>query len=62
MTIRNNGSRRDPKRILSALFLLAVGLLCLYFAFHTGFSWTWFVIAIVVLYLAFAMFRSANEV
>ncbi|MBQ9014540.1 MAG: hypothetical protein IJ109_00335 [Firmicutes bacterium] len=62
MTIRNNGQRRDPKRILSALFLLVVALICLYFTFNNGFRWSWLVISVALLYLSFAMFRSSNEV
>ena len=62
MTIRNNGQKRDTKRILSSIFLLLIGLGCLYFTFDDGFSWSWLVISIVVLYLSFAMFRSSNEV
>ena len=62
MTIRNNGSRRDPRRILSALFMFAVALLCLYFTFHNGFKWAWLIISLALFYLSFAMFRSANEV
>ncbi len=62
MTIKNNGQRRDPKRILSSLFLLLVGLLCLFFTFRNGFRFAWLIISLAVLYLSFAMFRSANEV
>ena len=62
MTIRNNGSKRDPKRILSSLFLLLVALVCFYFTFRNGFRFSWLVISCAVLYLSFAMFRSANEV
>ena len=62
MTIRNNGQRRDPKRILASLFLFIVGLICLYFTFNHGFRWSWLIISVAILYLSFAMFRSANEV
>ena len=62
MTIRNNGQKRDTKYLLSSLFMLIVGLICLYFAFHNGFSWAWLIISLAVLYLSFAMFRNSNEV
>ena len=62
MTIRNNGHKRDTRRVLSSLFLLIVGLLCLFFTFHNGFRWAWLLISIAIFYLSFAMFRSANEV
>lgn len=62
MTIRNNGQKRDPKRILSALFLLFVGLACLYITFRKGFDFSWCLISAAIFFLAFAMFRSANEV
>ncbi len=62
MTIRNNGQKRDSKRILSSIFLLLIGLVCLYIAISSSKSWAWYVISAAILYLAFAMFRSSNEV
>lgn len=62
MTIRNNGQKRDTRRILSSVLLLIVGLFCLYYTFHGGFKWAWLLITAAVFYLSFAMFRSANEV
>lgn len=62
MTIKSNGSKRDPKRILSSLFLLLVAILCFYFTFRDDFKFAWLIISLAVLYLSFAMFRSANEV
>lgn len=62
MSIRNNGQKRSPRRILSALFLLFVGIICLILTFRNGFRLSWLVISLAVLYLAFAMFRSSNEV
>ena len=62
MTIRNNGSKRDPKRILSALFLLFVAIICTVITVKQGFRLSWIVISAAVYFLAFAMFRSANEV
>ena len=62
MTIKNNGQRRDPKRILSALFLFAVALVALYFTAKRNWLWSWDLITAALFYLSFAMFRSANEV
>ena len=62
MTIRNNGQKRDPKRLLSALFLLFVAVICFILTFKNGFRLSWLVISLAVLYLAFAMFKSSNEV
>lgn len=62
MTIRNNGQKRDTKRILSSIFLLIVALLCFYLTFRHGFNFVWLIISLAMLYLSFAMFRSANEV
>ena len=61
MTIKNNGQRRDPKLILSSLFLLIVGLICLYIAFRNAWKLSWVLISIAILYLSFAMFRNSNE-
>lgn len=62
MTIRSNGSKRDPKRVLSSLFLLGVGLVCIFLAFRHDFKFSWLIMAGVSFFLSFAMFRSANEV
>ena len=61
MTIRNNGQKRNGRMVLSSLFLLIVGLICLYFTFHNGFRWAWLLISAAILYLSFAMFRNSNE-
>ena len=61
MTIRNNGQKRNTRYVLSSLFLLIVGLICLYFTFHNGFKWAWLMISAAILYLSFAMFRNSNE-
>ena len=62
MSIRSNGTKRDTKRVLSALFLLFVAIACTLVAARRGFPLTWDVIAGAVYFLAFSMFRSANEV
>lgn len=62
MSIRSNGTKRDTKRILSALFLLFVAIACTAVAARRGFPLSWDVIAGAVYFLAFCMFRSANEV
>ncbi len=62
MTIRNNGQKRDTKRILSSLFLLIIGLICLYISFKDGLRFSWLVISAAVLFLSVRMFASSNEV
>ncbi len=62
MSFRNNGQKRDFKRVLSALFLLFVGLVCLFIARSQGYKLSWIVISGAIIFLAFAMFRSSNEV
>ena len=62
MTIRNNGQKRNTKYVLSSIFMLIVGLLCLFFTFSNGFKWAWLLISIAIFYLAFAFFRNSNEV
>ncbi len=61
MTIRNNGNRRDPKLVLSAVFLLAVAIVCLIITIHNGWKWSWILISAAMFYLSFAMFRNSNE-
>ncbi len=62
MTIRNNGQKRDTKRVLSSLFLLLIALICLYITARNGWKWSWDMITAALFYLSIAMFRSANEV
>ena len=62
MSFRNNGQKRNPKYIFSAIFLLIVGLLCIYFAAQSHFSTTWSVIVgLVMIFLSAIMFKNANE-
>ena len=62
MSIRNNGTKRDSKRLLGSVFLLFIGLSCMYLTFRNGFRFSWLIISLAVFYLSFAMFRSSNEV
>lgn len=62
MTIRNNGQKRDTKRLLSSVFLFIIALVCLYITGKNGWKWSWDMITAALFYLAIAMFRSANEV
>lgn len=62
MSIRNNGTKRDPKRVLSALFLLFVAIVCSVITVKHDFKISWVIISLAVYFLAFTMFRSANEV
>ena len=73
MTIRNNGNRRDPKYLASAIILLVIGVLLLIVSitgsiltvqslnYHFKFTKTTYIVSFISLYLAFAMFRRSNE-
>lgn len=62
MSFRNNGRKRSPKYIFSALFLAVVGILCLLLAAQSHFSTTWSVIVgLVMIFLGVLMFKNANE-
>ena len=74
MTIRNNGNKRDPKYLSSAIILFVVGILLLIVSltgsiltvtslnYHFKFTRTTYIVSFITLYLAFAMFRRSNEV
>lgn len=38
MSIRNNGRRRDPKKVISSIFLGIVAIIMAIASFHGGFS------------------------
>ena len=62
MSFRNNGHKRNPKYIFSAIFLFIVGILCLMMSASSHFSTTWSVIVgLVMLFLGVIMFKNANE-
>ena len=61
MSLKPNGRRRDPRRVLISLFILLVSLICFFLTFKDGFRWAWFMISCAVLYFAFAMFKNSNE-
>lgn len=62
MSFRNNGRKRDPKFLLSSIFLFCIGLLCLLFSASTTFKSSWNVpIGIIILFLGIIMFKNANE-
>ncbi|MBR0127396.1 MAG: hypothetical protein IJL99_03960 [Firmicutes bacterium] len=62
MSFRNNGHKRDPKYLVSSIFMLIIGLLCLYWAAESHFSTTWsLVVGAIVTFLAILMFKNANE-
>ena len=44
------------------LFLLIIGLICLYISFKDGLRFSWLVISAAVLFLSVRMFASSNEV
>ncbi len=62
MSFRNNGRRRDPKYIFSALFLIVVGIICVMIAAQSHFSTTWsIIVGLVMIFLGILMFKNANE-
>ena len=62
MSFRNNGRKRDPKYMLSGVFMIVIGVLCLYLAADSHFSTTWsLVVGVVVTFLGILMFKNANE-
>ncbi|MGX8684205.1 MAG: hypothetical protein ACSW78_02905 [Lachnospiraceae bacterium] len=62
MSFKNNGHKRDPRYVFSALFLIFVGISCLLLAVGSHFSTTWSVIVgIVMLFLGVIMFKNSNE-
>ena len=62
MSFRNNGQKRDIKRVLSALFIFFVGIVCLVITVRNDFKFSWILITAAVFFLSFSMFRSSNEV
>ena len=62
MSFRNNGRKRDPKFLLSGLFMIIIGALCVGAAAASHFSTTWSVIVgLVIIFLGILMFKNANE-
>lgn len=62
MSFRNNGRRRDPKYLFGSIFMIIVGLLCLFTAASTHFSTTWsLIVGVVITFLGLLMFKNANE-
>lgn len=62
MSFRNNGRRRDPKFIFSAVFLIVVGVICVMIAAQSHFSTTWsIIVGLVMIFLGILMFKNANE-
>ena len=48
--------------ILSSIFLLLVGLACLYITSRKGVPYSWDLISAAIFFLSFCMFRASNEV
>ena len=62
MSFRNNGRKRNPKYIFSALFLVIVGVICLMISAQSHFSTTWsIIVGLVMIFLGVLMFKNANE-
>ena len=62
MSFRNNGRRREPKYVFGAIFMIVIGLLCLFLAAQSHFSTTWsMIVGIVITFLGILMFKNSNE-
>lgn len=61
MSFRGNGRKRNPKYILSSLFMALVGVISIIMTRTAGWSSYWDIVGIVVLFLAVIMFKNANE-
>ena len=63
MSFRNNGRKRSPRYIFSALFLVVVGLICIAISAQSHFSTTWsIIVGLVMIFLGILMFKNANEI
>lgn len=61
MSFRRNGRKRNPKYILSAIFMVIVGAVCLSMTMVSDWARYWDVIGIIVIFLGVLMFKNANE-
>ncbi len=61
MSFRNNGRKRNPRYILSAVFMLLIGIIVIVLAQTSDWGFHWNVIGAVVIFLAVIMFKNANE-
>ena len=62
MSFRNNGRKRDPKYLISSIFMLIVGIICLFFSAATTFKSSWTLpVGVIITFLGILMFKNANE-
>ncbi|MDO4869184.1 MAG: hypothetical protein Q4A65_02655 [Bacillota bacterium] len=61
MSFRNNGRKRDPKYLISGIFMLLIGIVSLLLAARSGWKFSWTVIGAVVTFLSILMIKNANE-
>lgn len=61
MSFRNNGRKRNPRYVLSAAFMLLVGIVSIIMTRTAGWSNYWDIVGIVVIFLAIIMFKNSNE-
>ncbi len=61
MSFRNNGQKRNPKYILSSVFMLFIGIIVIILAQTSDWGFHWNVIGAILIFLAAIMFKNANE-
>lgn len=61
MSFRNNGRKRDPKYLISSIFMVIIGIICILFS-ASSFKSSWNLpVGAIVLFLGIIMFKNANE-
>lgn len=61
MTFRNNGKKRNPKRLMSAFMSLVICIIFFYLLARDGFKIGNLVFGIFFAYLTTAFYRTSNE-
>ena len=61
MSFKSNGQKRNPKYILSSIFMLFVGIIVIILAQTSDWGFHWNVIGAILIFLAVIMFKHANE-
>lgn len=62
MSFKNNGHKRDPRYLASSIFMLVVGILCLFSSAGIVFKSSWGLpVGAIITFLGIIMFKNANE-